>query len=112
MRTPAHSSTSTTQSVGDDITLYIKVEHGRIADVKFDGNGCAISIASASLLTDEVKSKKLSDVEAIDFARLKEIIGIDPGPVRLKCATLSLKALKKAAFLYEHKKADAETERL
>ncbi len=97
---------------GDDLTIYLKIKDGRIEDVKFDGTGCAISIASASMLTDEIKGKRLSEVEGMGFERLKGIIGIDPGPVRLKCATLSLKALKKAAFLYEHKKVDGDTERL
>lgn len=97
---------------GDDLTLYIRVKNGRIEDVKFDGKGCAISIASASMLTDEIKGKKLSEIEGMGFRELKDIIGIDPGPVRLKCATLSLKALKKAVFLYEHKKADGATEGL
>ncbi len=97
---------------GDDLTLYLKVRGGKVEDVKFDGTGCAISIASASMLTDEIKGKKLSEIESMNFEKLKEIIGIDPGPVRLKCATLSLKALKKAVFLYEHKKVDSETEKL
>ncbi len=97
---------------GDDLTIYIRIRDGRIEDVKFDGSGCAISIAAASMLTDEVKGKPISKVEAIGFEELKGIIGIDPGPVRLKCATISLKALKKAVFLYEHKKPDGATENL
>ena len=97
---------------GDDLTVYLKIAGGVVKEVKFDGTGCAISIASASLLTDEVKGKRLSDIEKMGFEELKGIIGIDPGPVRLKCATLSLKALKNAVFLYEHKKADKGTEAL
>jgi nitrogen fixation NifU-like protein len=97
---------------GDDITIYLKIKNDIIEDVKFDGNGCSISIASASMLTDFVKGKKLSEIEKMDFKTLKELINIDPGPARLKCATLSLKTLKGAVFLYEHKPMDQNTKNM
>ncbi len=97
---------------GDDITVYLTIEDDILKDVKFDGSGCSISIAAASMLTDEVKGKRLAEIERMGFPELKEIIGIDPGPVRLKCATLSLKTLKGAVFLYEHKPMDDSTKRL
>jgi len=81
---------------GDDITVYIKIENKVIKDVKFNGNGCAISIASASLITDYIKNKEISTIEKLDFNIIKELLGIDPGPVRMKCAALSLKAIKQA----------------
>ncbi len=81
---------------GDDITIYIKIEKNVIKDVKFNGNGCAISIASASLITDYIKNKEINTIEKLDFNIIKKLLGIDPGPIRMKCATLSLKAIKQA----------------
>ena len=89
---------------GDELTLYIKVNDSRIADVSFDGYGCAISQASASMLTDFLKGKSLDDAKKVNYETLKGLIGIDPGPARMNCAVLCLKTLIGALFLYEHKK--------
>lgn len=97
---------------GDDITMYLKIGNGKIDEIKFEGSGCAISMATASMLTDFVKGKTLDDVEKLGVKNLFDLIGFDPGPARLKCATLSLRALKEATFAYEHKKTDAETQGL
>ena len=84
---------------GDDLTIYLKIEDGRIADAKFDGVGCAISVGSASMLTDLLKGKTVKEVERMGPSTVIEMLGIDPGPVRLKCATLSLRAAQKALTL-------------
>ena len=97
---------------GDDITVYLSIKDGKVSDAKFDGNGCAISVASASMLTDEIKGKTVADAEKLGVQDLIELIGIDPGPARLKCATISLKAAKKALFLYQHKEVDDSTREL
>ena len=97
---------------GDDITVYLDIKDGKVKDVKFEGTGCAISMASASMLTDDIKGKTVDGVEKLGFKELVELIGIDPGPARLKCATLSLKAIKKALFLYQHKEVDQSTKEL
>ena len=89
---------------GDVLTIHIKVEGKKISDVSFEGAGCAISQATASMLTDEVRGMSLEDVKKIDYEKIKKIIGIDPGPARMNCATLSIKTLNGAIFLYEHKK--------
>ncbi len=99
-------------SCGDDVTMYLKLDKDTIVDAKFKGTGCAISVASASMLTDFVKGKSLKDVEVMGVKTIIGIIGIDPGPARLKCATLSLRTLKEAVFLYEHKEVDKETKSL
>lgn len=99
-------------SCGDDMTLYLKLKDGLVTDAKFSGTGCAMNIASASMLTDFVKGKSLKDIEGMGVGTVKGIVGIDPGPVRLKCATLSLRALKEAAFIYEHKEVDRATKEL
>jgi nitrogen fixation protein NifU and related proteins len=97
---------------GDDITVYLKIDGEKVSDIKFDGTGCAISIASASMMTEFVKGMTVQDAEKIRLDKLIEIIGIDPGPARLKCATLSLRAIKEALFLYQHKEVDKETRSL
>ena len=79
---------------GDEITIELKLEGDRIAGVAFDGRGCAISQASASMLTEEILGKTLSQVKALDKDDILEMMGIPIGPVRLKCALLSLKVLK------------------
>lgn len=90
---------------GDVLTMHIKVEGKKITDVSFEGDGCAISQATASMLTDHVKGMSLEDVKKIDYDKIKELIGIDPGPGRINCATLAIKTLSGAIFVYEHKKA-------
>jgi len=97
---------------GDDLTMYLKIKDGKIEDVKFKGTGCAISMASASMLTDFIKGKSISDIERMGLPTIIELLGIDPGPARLKCATLSLRTVKEAAFLYQHKEIDRATKDL
>ncbi len=97
---------------GDDITVYCLVEGNVVRDVSFDGDGCAISIGTASMLTDFAKGKGLDEIEKMNFDTIKELIGIDPGPARIKCATLALKTLKGCAFLYQHKEIDKATKEL
>ena len=79
---------------GDRITLQLKVRDGMITGVGFTGRGCAISQASASLLTDEVKGKPLDAVAGIRADDLLELLGIDISPARLKCAMLSHDSLQ------------------
>ncbi len=97
---------------GDDITIYLDIEKGKIRDVKFSGTGCAISMASASMLTDSIKGKSLNEIEKMNLQTVIDLLGIDPGPARLKCATLSLKTVKEAAFMYQHKAVDSDTKDL
>ncbi len=83
-------------SCGDSIELAVKVEQGRIAEVKFTGEGCAVAIASASILTEYVIGKTVDEVENIDMDRFLEILGIQLTLSRIKCANLSLETLHKA----------------
>ena len=59
-------------------------EKERITDIKFKGTGCAISVASASMLTDFAKGKSVKDVEAMNVKTIIDLIGIDPGPAKTK----------------------------
>jgi nitrogen fixation NifU-like protein len=78
---------------GDRITLQVRVADGQIAAVGFTGRGCAISPASASHLTDEIKGKPVADVDAFRADDLLDLLGIEISPARMKCALLSLETL-------------------
>ncbi len=81
---------------GDRITLQLAVHDGVVERVGFTGRGCAISQASASLLTDEIKGKPVAEVETFRADDLLDLLGIDISPARLKCAMLSHETLQKA----------------
>jgi nitrogen fixation NifU-like protein len=82
---------------GDRITLMLTIDDaGTVSDVAFTGRGCAISQASASLLTDRVRGKPLAEVAQLGRADVLEELGIEISPARLKCALLSLDTLQKA----------------
>jgi nitrogen fixation NifU-like protein len=84
---------------GDVIRLDIKLDdESRVVGVAFSGEGCAISQASASMLTEEILGKTLDEVKKISKDDLLELLGIQLGPVRIKCALLSLKVLKAGAY--------------
>ena len=98
---------------GDRLTVYLRVEDGVIADAAFQGSGCAISKASASLMTDSVKGKTLAETEALferfhrmvtaptdasvdDLGKLSVFAGVRQFPVRVKCASLAWHTLRAA----------------
>lgn len=112
IKNPSISVHEYNPTCGDDMTIYLEIDKDRIKEIKFSGTGCAISIASASMLTDFIKGKSLRDVEKMGLPTIIELLGIDPGPARLKCATLSLKTVKEAAFMYQHKEVDSNTKNL
>lgn len=79
---------------GDEVTLYLKFRGGRIADVKFEGSGCAISQASASMLTEYLKGKLREDIEKLNLDTVKSLLKVDIGPGRIECALLPVRALQ------------------
>ena len=83
---------------GDRIRVDVKVEDGHIADVRFSGQGCAISQAAASMLCEKVMGMELEQVKSISRDNVLEMLGIELGPVRLKCALLGLKTLKAGVY--------------
>lgn len=83
---------------GDRIRMEMKIQDGIVTDIKFTGKGCAISQASASMLTDEVKGKSLQDLKNIDKQTVLDMLGIPLGPSRVKCALLPLKVMKASAY--------------
>jgi nitrogen fixation NifU-like protein len=94
-----HHFHDTNPLCGDEITMYLLVgEDGKVHDVHFTGRGCAISQASASLLTEDVKGKPLDELKGYDKDQVLANLGIPISPARVKCALLSLKTLKGAAW--------------
>ena len=86
---------------GDKLTLDIKLENDVVSDIKFDGEGCAISQASASILTEMLMGKTLEDLSKFSKDALLEELGTPSlGPARIKCALLSLKVLKIGTYKY------------
>lgn len=84
---------------GDEIRIDVRVNgDNRVEDAKFSGRGCAISQASADLLLEYIQGKSLEEVKSLSKEDVLELLGIELGPVRLKCALLSLKVLKAGAY--------------
>ncbi len=84
---------------GDNVQIELCVNEAGIIDrAGFSGRGCAISIASASMLTELLTGKTVDEAKQIGKEDILELLGISIGPTRLKCALLSLKALKVAAY--------------
>ena len=83
---------------GDVVGMDFRVKEGIIEDIRFHGRGCAISQASASLLTERLKGMALDDAKKIDKNDVLGELGIQISPARIKCALLSLKVLKVGAY--------------
>ena len=81
---------------GDEVSIAVEFEGDTIADVKFQGRGCAISQAATSMLMDMVKGRTAQEVASMSRDELLEEVGIPLTPVRLKCAILGLGVLKVA----------------
>lgn len=82
-------------SCGDEIQMEAKIENDKIVKIKFSGKGCIISMATASLLTENAKGKDVSEVKKWDKDFVLNLLGIELGPTRLKCALLPLETLQK-----------------
>src|SRR6266511_4928966 len=93
---PSASIEGSNPLFGDRITLQLGVRDGVLERIGFTGRGCAISQASASLLTDEIKGKPLTQVAAFRADDLLDLLGIEISPARLKCAMLSHETLQDA----------------
>jgi nitrogen fixation NifU-like protein len=112
MEHASHAADGHNPLCGDQLTVYVKVQDGVVSDVSFVGHGCAISTASASLMTEAVKGKPVAEVEALfndmhamltqahpegrDFGKLEVLAGVREFPSRVKCATLAWHTLHNA----------------
>ncbi|PIQ78477.1 Fe-S cluster protein [Candidatus Peregrinibacteria bacterium CG11_big_fil_rev_8_21_14_0_20_46_8] len=81
---------------GDRVRIYIKKDSEKITDLSFEGEGCAISIAAASLLTEEAKGVLLNDISDWGPHNIFEWLGTELGPARIKCGLLALETLQEA----------------
>jgi nitrogen fixation NifU-like protein len=81
---------------GDELGVHIKVEDGKIADLRFHGQGCAISQAAASIASEELIGMPVEEVGGLNASWVLEQLGIDISPTRRKCALLNLKVLRGA----------------
>jgi nitrogen fixation protein NifU and related proteins len=81
---------------GDELSVELKVEDGIVTDLRYNGRGCAISQASASMLSDVVMGKPIDQLASISKEDVLEELGIPLSPIRLKCAMLSVGVLKVA----------------
>ncbi len=88
---------------GDVVTVSLKLNDGKVKDIKFQGRGCAISQAATSMLTDDIKGKTLEEIKKISREDVVNMLGIEIGLVRTKCAVLGLVAVKEGIKEYENK---------
>jgi nitrogen fixation NifU-like protein len=79
---------------GDELRMDFMVKDGVIEQVRFSGHGCSISQASASMLCERIEGQSLEEVRKLTKEDVLEMLGIELGPVRLKCALLALKTIK------------------
>ena len=92
-----HAGSESNPLCGDSISLTLRVDGSdRVEDVRFDGEGCAVSMASASILTEQVKGRTLAEVRALDREAVLKNLGVPLSAVREQCALLSLHVLRRA----------------
>ncbi len=84
---------------GDHIRIDLRIDdEGKVTEAAFDGHGCAISQASADILVESIQGKNLEELKSLSKEDIIEMLGVELGPVRLKCALLSLKVLKAGVY--------------
>lgn len=97
---------STNPWCGDEVTLYVKFDdHGAVEASSFDGKGCAISTAAASLLTEHLTGKCTAEVSVMTFDDIQRLLNIDISEARTECAELPLRALKNGLSLWQTRSA-------
>lgn len=93
---PTNKAESFNPLCGDKITMQLIIDKKKIKDIKFSGVGCAISTASASMITEHVMGKTAEEAKQLTSQDIQDMLQIEVGPVRMKCALLPLEVLKKA----------------
>ncbi len=83
---------------GDEISMTLRVEDGRVTDARFRGRGCAISQASADILTESIRGKTLEELKRLAPDQVIEDLGVEVSPARRKCALLGLKVMQGGLF--------------
>lgn len=93
---------------GDVVTMYLKIDDGRIADISFEGDGCTISMAAASMVTEMFQGKTLAEVDDTPSDAILDLLGREIASTRLKCATLGLNTTKEAVRQVRERLSRAE----
>lgn len=88
-------------SCGDTLSLTVKIDENKMIDLAWTGDGCAISQAGMSILSDELIGKTLAEVDALNPASIQTLLGVPVGTRRIKCALLCLHTLKNALHAYK-----------
>lgn len=91
-----NSATENNPLCGDSIHIDLKIENNIVKEIKFSGQGCAISQAAVSMLTEQLIGKSVQKVQALSNEEITEMLGIPISPGRMKCALLGLQTVKKA----------------
>lgn len=84
-------------SCGDVITVYLNIENDIVTDVHYEAEGCVVSIASASIISENLRNKTLEEIKKLDTEYVKKLLGIDLTTSRIRCANLALEAVQKAS---------------
>ncbi|PKN03309.1 Fe-S cluster protein [Candidatus Dependentiae bacterium HGW-Dependentiae-1] len=102
LQNPDFSSDDTNPSCGDNVVFDARVDaqKGTISELFFEGKGCALSLSTASMLTQACQGKLLRDILALDKKYIIDLLGLELGPNRLKCALLPLKVLQQGVARY------------
>lgn len=87
-------------SCGDKIKFTAKIKDNKVEEIKFSGEGCAISIAASSMLAEQMKGKTVDKIKNLKKEDILEMLNIPVSPMRLKCALLGMKVLKVATYQY------------
>jgi nitrogen fixation NifU-like protein len=93
---PAATAEGVNPLCGDELAVELEVHDGVVTDVRYNGRGCAISMAAASMLSEAIKGKPVAELSAVGKEDVLEELGIPLSPIRLKCALLSVGVLKVA----------------
>jgi len=94
LKNPTNEKTAYNSVCGDEITVQILVKDRKIKDIRFNGSGCVISLVSASMLTDKIKGMPVEEAKELKGEDVLKLLKIKLSPARVKCALLSLEAVK------------------
>lgn len=86
---------------GDKVRLDIELKDGKVEEARFSGEGCVISMAAASMFTEEIQGKTIADLKAMDDEDIFEMLGVELGPARANCAVLPLRVLQEGLAQWE-----------
>ncbi len=96
IKNPTHTRSANNPTCGDKINITAIVEDDIVKDLKFTGDGCTISQAATSIVTDEIIGKSVDETLAIDREKVIELLGVDVGIGRIRCALLGIRTIQKA----------------